>query len=450
MANKRVVVIGAGFAGLAAASLLCRAGCDVVILEARNRIGGRVAGGNLGDYSVDLGAMWTASTQHRLIALVAQQGRTTFPTALDGEGVALIEGVLHRFPGEASHELLGVDAPLFLQTLEAAEALADLADLAPKDDHTVMLDSLTVSTWLSGITDNTRVHSAWGVVVHNILCCTSSDVSMLYFLRYVASGGGLFAQMSAADGGSQQLLVTGGLHSVAEALAASLECVIRLSEPVEAIVREDGGLTVITARETYRADRVILAVPPAFVPRIRISPPLPECQMELFSGLRGGSVIKAWIRYPRPFWREAGLNGLAFSDTHGCEAFYDATPPSSTFGVLVAFFTGDRARAWGACDMKARRNEVAMCVTALFGTEGGAPTDYIDTDWSAEAWNDGCFAAFAPPGLTTGTSATLRDPWQGLHFAGTETASAWIGYVEGALESGERAAAEILAALKLI
>jgi monoamine oxidase len=161
-----------------------------------------------------------------------------------------------------------------------------------------------------------------------------------------------------------------------------------------------------------------------------------------------GSVIKFWIAYEKPFWRDHGMNGLIFTDTPPCSSISDASPPASTPGFLVGFIDGRRALKWSGRPMEERKKLIVDFVVKYLGPEGAKPIDYIDKDWPADPWSRGCYGPSMGPGVLTTLGPALRRNFGRIHWAGTETSPIWTGYIEGAIRSGERAAAEVLAAGK--
>jgi monoamine oxidase len=158
-----------------------------------------------------------------------------------------------------------------------------------------------------------------------------------------------------------------------------------------------------------------------------------------------GSVIKAHAVYDRPFWRDAGLTGFTISDRGPCRVTWDNSPPSGSPGILVSFFEGDDARHFTSRSQTARRQATLACFARYFGRKALNAVDYIEMDWMKQAWSRGCYVGVMPPGVMFSYGASLRPPVGRVHWAGTETAIHGTGYMEGAVRSGERAAAEVAA-----
>jgi monoamine oxidase len=267
-----------------------------------------------------------------------------------------------------------------------------------------------------------------------------AQLSLLYFLFYLRSGGGMVSLAEDA----QRAYFVGGAQRLAAGLAEALGERVRLGEPVRAVSQDAGGVTLDGDAARVRARRCVLAVPPPIAARIEIEPALAPDRAELLRGHPMGATVKVVATYDR---RERGLSGEAVSSDGPVTATFDDTSPDGARPALLGFVVGDAARAWVRMPEAGRREAAAGAFARLFGPEAARPTGYVDFDWSSEEWTGGCPVALAGPGRMLGYAPALREPAGRIHFAGTETASEWCGYMEGALESAERAAAEALAGL---
>jgi monoamine oxidase len=193
--------------------------------------------------------------------------------------------------------------------------------------------------------------------------------------------------------------------------------------------------------------RAVVAVPPALAGRISYDPPLPADRDQLTQAAPMGSVIKCLAIYDEPFWRYAGYNGQATADGPAVQVTFDTGPPAGPPGILLGFVTGAEARRLARADPARRRAEVLASFARYFGPAAARPADYIEHDWTADPWTRGCYGAHFPPGTWTQFGPALRRPAGLLHWAGTETATHWSGYMDGAVQSGKRAATEVLEAL---
>jgi monoamine oxidase len=215
------------------------------------------------------------------------------------------------------------------------------------------------------------------------------------------------------------------------------------SAPVRAVDWGEEGATVRSDAGPWRADRVIVAAPPNLAGRIAYEPALPTARDQLTQQLPHGHVIKAMVAYDSPWWRDEGLSGQAASAEGPVGITFDNSVPGHGTGILVGFFEGNHGRYWGGRSPTARRQAFVDCLVRWFGPKAATPTDYVERDWAAEPWTRGCYGAHFPTGVWTRYGSALREPVGPIHWAGTETATTWMGYLDGAVESGERAAAEI-------
>jgi monoamine oxidase len=272
-----------------------------------------------------------------------------------------------------------------------------------------------------------------------------ADLSLLHFLAYTNSGGGLESLIS-TGGGAQESRVVGGSQLIAERLAQDLGDSVVLSAPVRGIEHGD-GVRVYSDDVSVRAQRVIVALSPTLAGRLTYQPALPAHRDQLTQRVPQGSVIKCMAIYDEPFWRAEGLSGQAASDVGPAKIVFDNSPPDGTPGVLLGFLEGSQARALGRWSDGERQEAVVSCFARLFGPRAAKPVDYADKDWSAEEWTRGCYGAFMPPNTWTAFGDALRKPIGPIHWAGAETAVRWMGYMDGAVSSGEHAAVEVLRAL---
>ena len=156
-----------------------------------------------------------------------------------------------------------------------------------------------------------------------------------------------------------------------------------------------------------------------------------------------GSVIKMYLTYDRPFWREGGLNGQVASDEGPIKVTFDNTPPGYARGVILGFIEGNDAREWAHRTADERRQAFVDCLVRYFGQEASHPLEYLERDWMAEEFSRGCYGAHFAPGVWTAYGPALTEPIGPIHWAGTECSPVWNGYMEGAVRSGEAAALSV-------
>ncbi len=437
-----VVVVGAGLAGLTAARHLQRAGKRVLVLEAQNRVGGRTLSQHLVGEEVDLGAQWIGPKQEHITRLLHELAIQTFPQHSAGRKVLALGPRVSSYGGT-----IPTLPPLSLLDLQLAITRLDrMARRVPLErpadaPHAQSWDAMTVEQWLQRHVHTQPAHDVLTAGVRAIFAAEPRELSLLHFLFYLHSGNGLMPLVE-IRGGAQQTRILGGAQQIASRLAEPLKVV--LNSPTHAITQHAEGVTVHTQTATYQARRAIVAIPPLLAGKIDYTPTLPQARAALHAQMPMGAVIKCIVAYTRPFWREAGFSGEAVTDGEVVQVLFDDSPHDGSYGALVAFMLGDAARNWSASPVGERAQAVRAELTRLFGAQASTPIAYLDKDWTVEPWSRGCYVGLMPPRLLTQHGEALRAPAGRIHWAGTETATHWNGYMDGAIQSGERAASEIL------
>lgn len=450
LAGKRsadVLVVGAGLAGLYAARELARQGMNVYVLEARDRVGGRTLSHPLLNDTIDLGAQWVGPTQHRVLALARELGIATCPQAHRGKNVLLLGGQRGTYRGTIPALPLAGLAQLQLAIMQ----IDRLARTVPLDDpasapRAAEWDALTVGEWLGTKVRRADARAVLRIAVNAIFAAEPEELSFLFFLFYVHSGGGLMS-LSEIKRGAQQDRLVGGAQQLSQRMAAQLGERVVLNAPVTAIDYGKQGVTVSTAIGRYHARLAIVAIPPTIAGEINYSPALPHPRQQLTAAMPMGRVIKCLLAYQRPFWRTSGFSGTALCDDGPVRMVFDDSPPTGEHGALVAFILGSAADTWAERPRAERARVVCEQLVRCFGPQAAQPAAYLDQSWASEQWSAGCYVGVLPPGALTRHGDALRAPVGPIIWAGTETAQVWNGYMDGAIESGERAAREALARL---
>jgi len=436
------VVVGAGLSGLCAARRLREAGLRVSVVEARDRVGGRTLSRRLGDDVIDLGGQWIGPTQRRIRRLADELGVETFAQHHGGDKVLVIDGERSTYRGDIPS--VGVLSLVELQaTVWRLDRLANRVDPARPwaAPDAAAQDALSVGAWLARHVRSRDARAVLEIGVRAICACEPAELSLLHFLFYLRSGGGFMRLASVADGAQERRFV-GGAQQLSERLAEMVD--VTMGAPVRALEQDEHEVRVVSERGTLRARRVVMAVPPALVDRMDLSPMPPPMRDQLLQRMPMGSVVKCIAVYPTAFWREAGLSGEAMSTRGPVRLAFDDSAHDEAQHALVAFLLGETATALD--DPDRRRAAVIDSLCDLFGPEARDPIHYIDQDWTRERYSGGCYVGYMPPGVMTTCGRALREPWGRVHWAGTETAVEHCGYLDGAIEAGERAAGEVLEA----
>jgi monoamine oxidase len=441
--------VGAGLAGLAAARELRAAGRDVIVVEARDRVGGRTLNESIGDGKVvEIGAQWVGPTQDRVLALIDALGLETFPTHTAGQNIFERGGRLGRYSGTIprTNPVGLAEVGLLMRRINrmAAEVPLEAPWRAPKAGR---WDSQTFDTWMRRNARTAVARDILRLAIIGVWATEPRDVSLLHVLFYVHSAGSLEI-LTDAEGGAQQDRVVGGSQLISIRMAEQLgDGVVELEAPVRSISHSSAEVTVRTDRLEVDAGRAIVAIPPTLAGRISYDPPLPAVRDGLSQRMAQGSVVKCMAVYERPFWRERGLSGAATSVTGPVSVAFDNSPPDGSPGVLLGFLEGQAARRHADLPQAERRSAVAECFGRFFGPEAADPVGYVDRAWGADQWARGCYGGFMAPGAWTDHGAALRSPIGPLHWAGAETALRWNGYMDGAVGSGQDAARAVIAEL---
>ncbi|RJL34092.1 flavin monoamine oxidase family protein [Bailinhaonella thermotolerans] len=433
-----VVVVGAGLAGLTAATELAARGVEVTVLEARDRVGGRTRGLEVAPGSwVDAGAAYLGDRHTELTSLLAALDLKTTPTAMTGASRFALGG------GDRTRE--GRFPPL------SAVALGDLFDALDELTRAVRpdapwlsagaaaLDARTAADWARERLRHPDARLFFPLFLGEMMAADPADVSVLHMAFYLRSGGGV-SYLNAFEGGAQEYRVAGGAHQICVRLAAALGDRVRLGEPVRAIHQDAGGVTVTTAAGSVRGRAAVVAVPPALTAAIDLRPGL------LAPRAAGGPgcAVKTHLVYPAPAWREQGLSGWSVSAEGPLLSTVDDSPEDGGPGVLTGFVTGREAHRFAALDPREQRERAVAQAARLFPGLP-EPIGFHATDWVHETYSRGCYAALFGPGDWTRLGPRLTAPHGRVHWAGTETSTEFFGLMEGAVRSGHRAAAEVIA-----
>ncbi|HEY0106981.1 MAG TPA: flavin monoamine oxidase family protein [Rhizomicrobium sp.] len=441
MTNVDVIVVGAGMAGLMAARELVGNGHTVVVLEATDRIGGRLKRAEIAGRVADVGGQWIGAGHDVLLAQGRRLGVVTYAQYESGRTVLQLLGKLAHFTGAVPKMPLLALLELFrLQRRWDREMKTVPADAPWTAPQAQEWDGLTLESWIVGNVRTRAAREFARLVPRGAWAAEARQVSYLWFLDALRSAGGLDYLM-AVKGGALDRKFDGGMQQIAQGLARELGERIALSAPVLSLAQDASGVRATTARGVFEGRFAVVAVPPAGAGRIRFDPPLPAARDGLQQRMPMGAIIKVVVAYETPFWRADGFSGQVATDDDALGIVMDDTRESGP-GVLLAFFEGRHALEWSGAGKQARRARVLQSLVRFFGPQAAAPIGYEDNDWLIEPYSHG-YVGSMPPGVMTRFGNALRAPVGRLHWAGSETAVEWAGYIEGALRSGIRAAAEV-------
>lgn len=442
MTSADVIVIGAGLGGLSAARGLAGLGASVLVLEARPRVGGRVQSERLqtGDPHqdgavVDLGAQFIGDAQTRVSALVDEAGLTRLPMHRDGANLYL------RSVDARPQSTTGDRVPLScLARLDAAlmdwrinRQMRRLARSGPG-----RLDHTSAASFLRQLACTREAYDLVAGHFEGELCVPLDAVSPHeLMMQSVAIGG------RAGEAQSAQWFLAEGTGSLARHLAGQLGPRVVLDAAVRQVDQDDRGVTVQTATAQYRGSSLIVATPPQTYAAMGLLPRLPSHQQQVIADFRAGAVVKTLLVFDRAWWREHGLSGTILSPGGLCNSSLDASHPGSGVAQLVVFATAGSAGRLAASGSEQQRiARVLDWLRAVTKVRVPPPIAARSVDWNADPWSAGGYSSRRGPGGWA-TAPELFEPVGRIHFAGTETATEWRSFMEGALQSAERAVGEV-------
>jgi putrescine oxidase len=439
-----VVIVGAGATGLTAAKSLVDAGRDVVVLEARDRVGGRLLTEQRDGHYVELGGQWLAPYQDQALALAEELGIESFLRPTGGSDVYVaLDGTRSTHP----HERLPLDDEGVAEVDRLFAALDAITQQVDPDEpwkhpDAAKLDGITFDAWLRSQSDHEEAVAAVGKIVAAFMTKDVIEFSVLGAAWLAATSGGV-SHLADADEVLNRRLV-GGLSQIPLRLADRLGDRVRLNSPVRSVKWSDDGVVVTTADGEVAARALILAVPPNLLSGISFDPPLPGWRITMDENFTQGLVVKVQAFYDRPFWRDEGLSGTGFGPGLTVHEVYDNTLPEGGKGVLIGFTVASTADRYVRLDAEGRRAAVLESFAAYFGPQALEPVDFAESTWHADPWTRGAYSPTFGLGGLVRFGADMRTAIGPLHFASSDIAGIGLMHVDGAIRSGRRAAGEVL------
>ncbi|CBY01069.1 hypothetical protein IAQ61_011961 [Plenodomus lingam] len=461
-----VAIVGAGLSGLTAASNLLAAKKTVLVFEARDRVGGKVFNHPLKNGGVtEVGAEFVGPTQDHVLKLIKDLGLETFETYNTGDSVLWRNNTRTVYtPDPALGGAPPVDGASLLQVAAAQQQLDEwAATIKPSSPFShpkaQEWDSKTFEDFLHQATPSADANFVLTTACKSLFSAEPREISLLNVLIYIASAGnetttGNLTRLVAVKDGGQESRVIGGTGLIPTRLADRVGSQhIALNNPVISITRMGSGYDVKSKHHTVHAKFVVLALAPPLLQKITFTPALPEARSALNKNMKMPALGKGIAIYKSPFWRtpttaqKSGLSAQVLSDAGSVRATFDSTPHPSTkpaFAAIMGFLLGDEMRAIDAMSVPAAQAKIVDDYTRYFGAPAKDFVEFVLQRWDLEPFSLGGPVAIAAPGLLSKYGNALRQPVEGLHFAGTETADYWMGYMDGAIRSGERVAKEII------
>lgn len=449
-----VVIVGAGLAGLTAAAKLRAGGASVRVLEARDRVGGRTLNHDLGDGRiVDSGGQFVGPTQDSVLALAREWGVATFPAFDAGLNTYLRGDRISRFRGGIPPDPAALpDLGVMMSRID--RAARSIPRSAPwSANRAAALDAQTLESWLRRASATSGGLDLLNVFLGSAFGGTAAETSALFGLWYIGGAGneytpGTVDRAISGAGGAQESRFVGGAQELSLRLAAHLGDDVVLKSPVRRIEQTGPQVAVCTDEGVYRAERVVVAVPPVLAAKIVWDPLLPPQQEALFERMPMGTLAKIEAVYPTPFWRDRGLSGHAvFRDATTICSMFDNSPADGGVGILMGFLGAEGWRRLAHRSPAQRRGAVLRDFAAVVGPEALSPSDWVEQDWTREEWTRGGPTSVLAPGVLSRLGRWRDVPFRRVHWAGAEHSDYWNGYLDGAVRSGTAVAGQVLAGL---
>ena len=455
-----VLIIGGGLSGLAAGNYLFDHNTkNFLVLEARDRVGGRTCTVDYKGHSVDVGGAYVGPFQNRILRLAREFNIRTHRVNSKGKNVlTLSNGSRSEYRGTIPTSLgvftlLDINY-LLCRTQELSEQISNLAPWS-NEELSSKYDDMTVEDWLQTLGETEEAKDVYRVAARTILCVEPSEVSMFAWLSYISNGLGIM-RLCEVENGAQERKFSGGSQQISNRLRQKLGSDrVLLNHPVKHVEwssTSDLVRITCTNNRVFASRHVIIALAPSLYKTIQFEPELPAKKQEATERMYMGSIIKTITVFKRAYWREKGYSGSVLNtsrDTLPVIFSYDNTSDEDHFYSIMGFIVADSSRKWAKQTREERRQAICeqyaqafQCNELLTNCE-----EYIEQNWSAEQYSGGCYTDIMPKNVLSSLreqlSTSCGDRGQ-LLFAGTELATRFSGYMDGAVQAGERAAFDVL------
>lgn len=453
-----VIIIGGGLSGLSAAKLLTEQGVDVIVLEARERVGGRThtVKNDVVEW-VDLGGSYVGPTQNHILRLSHELGVDTYKIFADLKSIHYSGGRAYVF--DTTWAEFGFWSPLaWFDINYVMHKMDKMMEEIPANQpwnfpYAQEWDAMTLQSFYEKETWTKHALCYLTSLSKVNLATEPGQISLLWALWYIKCCGGN-RRINNTVNGAQERKFKGGSMAISEKLHKLLGDRVHLDAQVCDLVQDERGVIVrVIDGVEYQADHAIMAIPLPMQLKIHYEPPLPPLRNQLIQRSPVGSAIKINIYYKTPFWRQKGYNGsVSCSQQELSFGFVtDDCRPGFSLAALTVFVIGNNALTLQEMSREERREIVAADLAKVYGCdEAYNPVHYEEKNWLQEQYSGGCYVSTFPTGVISRFGKTIREPFHKVYFAGTETATTWPGYMSGAVQAGERAAREVLHAKGII
>jgi monoamine oxidase len=416
MPERDVIIVGAGFTGLVAASQLADAGLDVLLLEARSRVGGKVESTVLTNgRRVDTGGQFFCRDMPQLMALIKAHGTTPVMSYADGDTV-------FRPP---------VSPAEGLALWHQVDALRER--MIATDPQDPGLAGLTVAAWVARQDIPSNVAQGFLRLVKGLWCRSPDEISF----AYLASNDRRITNTHS----ELEMFLAETMHWLAGRVAANLDHRLKLDARVTHVDHSPDRVTVKVRQELFSARKLVLALPPSMTRRLSFAPVLPDTVSRALAAWSAGEAIKVHVTYARPFWRIDGLSGsVMWQEPQG---LYACDASRGDYAGLIVFIGGPLAEEWHDRPQSELQTFILGLLVDAFGPEAGQPQEVHIRDWVADPWSGGAYSDVIVDLDAADAEDVLNQGAPPVYFASSELSPSFPGYIEGAIVAGKQVAERV-------